>query len=245
MVFEVSDEAFGEPVRISATTRLGEGEVIDIQRETQLAGPVHAKGVLILASYLASRYSRFHAHAIIASLVFEQTYSLVEGDSASLAELVALLSSIADVPVKQCFAVTGSVNQFGDVQPIGGVNEKIEGFFDICAARGLDGSHGVIVPQANVSQLMLRDDVIDAVAAGRFAVHAVRHVDDAIEVLTGLAAGDPLAPQPDSVSGRIAARLREYATLGRSGQRRVTRRRVTVVTHHHAPDGDGPQSHEP
>ncbi len=245
MVFEVGDEAFGEPVRISATTRLGEGEVIDIQRETQLAGPLHAKGVLILASYLASRYSRFHAHAIVASLVFEQTYGMVEGDSASLAELVALLSSIADVPVKQCFAVTGSVNQFGDVQPIGGVNEKIEGFFDICAARGLDGTHGVIVPQANVAQLMLRDDVIDAVAAGRFAIHAVRHVDDAVEVLTGLAAGDPLAPQPDSVNGRIAARLREYATLGRSGQRRIARRRVVTTTHLHLPDGNGPETSEP
>ena len=245
MVFEVGDESFGEPVRISATTRLGEGEVIDIQRETQMAGPVHAKGVLILSSYLASRYSRFHAHAIVASLVFEQTYGIVEGDSASLAELVALLSSIADVPVKQCFAVTGSVNQFGDVQPIGGVNEKIEGFFDICAARGLDGTHGVIVPQANVAQLMLRDDVIDAVSAGRFSIHAVRHVDDAVEVLTGLAAGDPLAPQPDSVNGRIATRLREYATLGRSGQRRVARRRVVTMTHVHLPDGNGPGTSEP
>jgi len=237
MVFEVGDQMFGEPVRISATTRLGEGEVIDIQRETQLGGPLHAKGVLILASYLASRYSRFHAHAIVASLVFEQTYSVVEGDSASLGELVALLSSIADVPVKQCFAVTGSVNQFGDVQPIGGVNEKIEGFFDICAARGLDGTHGVIVPQANVVQLMLRDDVIEAVAAGRFAIHAVRHVDDAIEVLTGLQAGDAIAPRPDSVGGRIAARLREYATLGRGAQRHFTRRRDTTP-HDHATGED-------
>jgi lon-related putative ATP-dependent protease len=242
MVFEVGDQMFGEPVRISATTRLGEGEVIDIQRETQLGGPLHAKGVLILASYLASRYSRFHAHAIVASLVFEQTYSLVEGDSASLAELVALLSSIADVPVKQCFAITGSVNQFGDVQPIGGVNQKIEGFFDICAARGLDGTHGVIVPQANVAQLMLRDDVIEAVTAGRFAIHAVRHVDDAVEVLSGLAAGDPLAPQPDSVNGRIAARLHEYATLGRGEQRHFTRRRGAVSHHRHGGDDSG---HDP
>lgn len=238
MVFEVGEQTFGEPVRISATTRLGEGEVIDIQRETQLGGPLHAKGVMILASYLASRYSRFHAHAIVASLVFEQTYSLVEGDSASLAELVALLSSIADVPVKQCFAVTGSVNQFGDVQPIGGVNPKIEGFFDICAARGLDGSHGVIVPQANVAQLMLRDDVVDAVAAGRFAVHAVCHVDEAVEVLTGLPAGDAIAPRPDSVSGRIAARLREYATLGRGEQRHFAHRRGGG--HHHDDSGHTP-----
>jgi len=237
MVFEVGDERFGEPVRISATTRLGEGEVIDIQRETQLGGPLHAKGVLILASYLASRYSRFHAHAIVASLVFEQTYAMVEGDSASLAELVALLSSIADVPVKQCFAVTGSVNQFGDVQPIGGVNEKVEGFFDICAARGLDGTHGVIVPQANVAQLMLRDDVVDAVAAGRFAIHAVRQVDDAVEVLTGLAAGDAVAPPPGSVNGRIAARLREYATLVRGAQRHFPHRRGEHAHGHGQPEG--------
>ena len=140
MVFQVGQEMYGEPVRISATTRVGEGEVVDIQRETELGGPLHAKGVLILSSFLASRYSRFHPHALSASLVFEQTYGLVEGDSASLAELLALLSSIAFVPIKQCFAVTGSVNQFGEVQAIGGVNEKIEGFFDICAARGLDGN---------------------------------------------------------------------------------------------------------
>jgi predicted ATP-dependent protease len=241
-VFGVGGETFGAPVRISATTRLGEGEIVDIQRETQLAGPLHAKGVLILASYLAARFSRFQAHALVASLVFEQTYGMVEGDSASLAELVALLSSIADVPVKQCFAVTGSVNQFGQVQPIGGVNEKIEGFFDVCAARGLDGTHGVIVPQANVAQLMLRDDVIDAVAAGRFAIHAVGHVDDAVEVLTGLAAGDALAPQPDSVHGRVVARLREYAAIGRSGQRRAIRRRVVAAAH---PPGHGPDTGQP
>jgi predicted ATP-dependent protease len=218
---------FGEPVRISATTRLGEGEVVDIQRETHLGGPLHAKGVLILSSFLATRYSRLHSHAIQASLVFEQSYGLVEGDSASLAELVALLSSIGDVPVKQCFAITGSVNQFGDAQPIGGVNEKIEGFFDLCAARGLDGSHGVIVPHANVVQLMLRDDVVEAAAAGRFSIHAVRNIDEAIEVLTGVPAGDALAPPRDSVNGRIVARLREYATL-QSGKRRFGKRRAAA-----------------
>jgi predicted ATP-dependent protease len=224
MVYEVSDETFGEPVRISATTRLGEGEVVDIQRETHLGGPIHAKGVLILTSFLAARYSRLHAHAIQASLVFEQSYGFVEGDSASLAELVALLSSIGDIPVKQSLAITGSVNQFGDAQPIGGVNEKIEGFFDLCAARGLDGTHGVIVPQANVVNLMLRDDVIEAAAAGRFAIHAVRNIDEALEVLTGLPAGDALAPPRDSVNGRIVARLREFSVL-QSGERRHGRRR--------------------
>jgi predicted ATP-dependent protease len=237
MVYEVGEQMFGEPVRISATTRLGEGEVIDIQRETHLGGPIHAKGVLILASFLAARYSRLQAHAIQASLVFEQSYGFVEGDSASLAELVALLSSIGDIPVKQCFAITGSVNQFGDAQPIGGVNEKIEGFFDLCAARGLDGSHGVIVPQANVAQLMLRDDVIAAAAAGRFAIHAVRSVDEAIEVLTGLPAGDALAPPRDSVNGRIVARLREYAAL-QSGKRTFGRKRGTSPAGSHVEEGE-------
>jgi len=223
MVYESGGETFGEPVRISATTRLGDGEVIDIQRETHMGGPVHAKGVLILTSFLGARYSRFRAHAIFASLVFEQTYGIVEGDSASLAELLALLSSIADVPLKQSLAVTGSINQFGDVQPIGGVNEKIEGFFDVCAARGLDGSHGIVMPEANVPQLMLREDVVAAVAAGRFTIQAVRHVDEAIEVMTGVAAGEAHAPHADTVNGRIVARLREYARL-HGGEQRWPRR---------------------
>ncbi len=222
-VYEVGHEMFGMATRISATSRLGDGEVIDVQRETHLGGPVHAKGVLILSSFLASRYTRLQPHSIVASLVFEQTYGLVEGDSASLGELVALLSSIADVPVRQCFAVTGSVDQFGDVQAIGGVNEKIEGFFDVCAARGLDGTHGVLIPQANVSHLMLRDDVVAAVAAGRFAIHAVSHVDDALALMTGLPAGDPTHPDADTVNGRIARRLRDYARI-RTGQARVRKR---------------------
>jgi predicted ATP-dependent protease len=222
--YEVGGEPFGLVARITATTRLGDGEVVDIQRETRMGGPLHAKGVLILASFLASRYSRFQLHSIIGSLVFEQTYGLVEGDSASLAELVALLSSIGAVPVKQCFAVTGSVDQFGNVQAIGGVNEKVEGFFDLCAARGLNGTQGVVVPESNVAHLMLRDDVIEAVAAGRFALHAVRGVDDALEVLTGLAAGDASLPRDDTVNGRIAKRLHEYATIRRGEPRYLQRR---------------------
>ncbi len=218
-VYEIGGETFGMAVRISATSRLGDGQVVDVQRETHLGGPVHAKGVLILSSFLASRYTRMQPHAIVASLVFEQTYGLVEGDSASLGELVALLSSIADVPVRQCHAVTGSVDQFGGVQAIGGVNEKVEGFFDLCAARGLDGTHGVLIPEANAGHLMLRDDVVEAVAAGRFAVHAVRHVDEALELMTGLPAGDPLVPSDATVNGRIARRLREYARLRRGAPR--------------------------
>jgi predicted ATP-dependent protease len=222
-VYEAAGERFGAVVRITATTRLGQGEVIDVQRETRLGGPLHAKGVMILASFLASRYSRQHPHSLLGCLVFEQTYGLVEGDSASLAELVALLSSIADLPLRQGWAMTGSVNQFGDVQAIGGVNEKVEGFFELCAARGLDGTQGVIVPQANVTHLMLRDDVVAAVAAGRFALRAVTTVDDALELLTGLPAGDPARPREDTVNGRIARRLRAYA-MTRQGLPRALRR---------------------
>ena len=235
-VYEVGNESFGRVTRISATSRLGDGQVIDVQRETQLGGPLHAKGVMILSSFLAARYARLQPCAIAASLVFEQTYGLVEGDSASLGELVALMTSIAGVPVRQCWAVTGSVNQFGDVQAIGGVNEKIEGFFDVCAARGLDGSHGVLIPEANVAHLMLRDDVVDAVAAGRFAVHAVRGVDDALERMTGLPAGDPGVALDGTVNGRIALRLREYARL-RRGEPRVARRRAPGAPRRVVDDG--------
>jgi predicted ATP-dependent protease len=221
--YEAGGESFGAASRISATTRLGHGQVVDIQRETRLAGPLHAKGVLILSSFLAARFSRFQPHSILASLVFEQTYGLVEGDSASLAELVALMSSIGDVPVRQCLAVTGSVDQFGNVQAVGAVNEKLEGFFDLCAARGLDGTHGAVVPHSNAAMLMLRDDLVQAVAAGRFAVYAVRTVDEALELLTGLPAGDAALPRDDTVNGRIAKRLREYAEL-RTGTRRFRHR---------------------
>jgi len=223
--YQVSDEVYGMPARITATTRLGDGQVVDIQRETQLGGPLHAKGVLILSSFLAARYSRFQPHSITGSLVFEQTYGPVEGDSASLAELVALLTSIGDVPVRQYLAMTGSVDQFGNVQAIGAVNEKIEGFFDLCAARGLDGTHGVVIPESNAPQLMLRENVVAAVAAGRFALHAVRTVDDALEVLTGMAAGDAGVPSDDTVNGRVAKRLREYSTLHR-GEPRFMRRKA-------------------
>lgn len=231
--YEVSGESFGAPSRISATTRLGDGQVVDIQRETRMGGPVHAKGVLILSSFLAARYSRFQPHAIVASLVFEQTYGLVEGDSASLAELLALLSSIADLPLRQDLAVTGSVDQFGNVQAVGAVNEKVEGFFDLCAARGLDGSQGAVLPHSNAAMLMLRDDVVAAVAAGRFSLFAVRTVDEALELFTGLPSGDPALPGDDSVNGRIAQRLREYSSLrrgeprfGQRGARRGAQRLV-------------------
>jgi predicted ATP-dependent protease len=219
-VYEVGHWLFGEPTRITATTRFGEGRVIDVQRETELGGAVHSKGVLILASFLAARYSEFAPHSIVASLVFEQTYSRVEGDSASLGELVALMSSLAEAPVRQSLAVTGSVNQLGRVQAVGAINEKIEGFFDLCAARGLDGTHGVIVPAANVQHLMLRADVVAAAAAGRFAVYAVETIDEAVELLTGVPAGRTEPPWDDgTINGRIARRLDEYAALRRGESR--------------------------
>ncbi len=213
-VFELGGYAFAEPTRITATSRIGDGHVIDVQREVEMGGAVHSKGVMILSAYLASRFSRNRPNSLSASLVFEQTYSQVEGDSASLGELCALLSSLSGLPIRQSLAVTGSINQLGEVQPIGAVNEKIEGFFEICLARGLSGEQGVIVPAANVEHLMLDEAVIEAVREGRFAVYPVRTVDEAIELLTGAPAG---IPDPDergrTVNGCVARRMRELWTL--------------------------------
>ena len=181
--------SFGQPTRITARVRMGKGRVVDIEREVETGGPIHSKGVLILSHFLGARYALDYPLSLSASLVFEQSYSGVEGDSASSAELYALLSALAGVPLRQSIAVTGSVNQHGEVQTIGGVNEKIEGFFDICNSRGLDGEQGVLIPAANVRHLMLRNDVVAAVEAGRFAVFPVTHVDEGIELLTGITAG--------------------------------------------------------
>jgi predicted ATP-dependent protease len=213
-VIELGDQIFGQPVRITATVRMGEGEIVDIEREVELGGPIHSKGVLILGSFLGSRYLRDRPLSLRASLVFEQSYGFVEGDSASLAELCALLSAIGELPLKQSIALTGSVNQHGRVQPIGGVNEKIEGFYAICAARKDETGHAVVIPQSNVQHLMLRDDVVTGVQAGRFGVYAVTTVDEAMALLTGLPAGersaDGLYPE-DTVNRRVEDRLREMA----------------------------------
>lgn len=189
VVVEIAGAMFGHPARITATARLGEGDVVDVEREIELGGAIHSKGVLILSAFLAARYARHQPLSLSASLVFEQSYAPVEGDSASMAELCALLSALADVPINQAIAVTGSVNQFGEAQAVGGVNEKIEGFFDLCAARGLTGEQGVIIPAASVRHLMLREDIVDAARAGRFRVWSVGNVDEAMEVLTGWPAG--------------------------------------------------------
>ncbi len=181
---------FGQPNRITARVRLGEGKVVDIEREVELGGPIHSKGVLILSSFLSGRYALDHPLSLSASLVLEQSYGGVEGDSASMGELCALLSALAQVEIKQSLAITGSVNQHGQAQPIGGVNEKIEGFFDVCRQRGLTGEQGVIIPASNMQHLMLRQDVVEAAAAGQFHIYPVQTVDQAIALLTGLPAGE-------------------------------------------------------
>ncbi len=213
-VLMLGNFAFGKPSRITARVRMGAGEVVDIERKVDLGGPLHSKGVLILSSYLGAHYAKDSPLSLSASLVFEQSYGGVDGDSASSAELYALLSALSGCAIDQSFAVTGSVNQNGRVQAIGGVNEKIEGFFDLCAARGLTGSQGVLIPDANVAHLMLRHDVVRAVEDGRFAIYAVETIDQGIEILTGQPAGvrdaDGAYPE-DSVNGRVEARLRELA----------------------------------
>jgi lon-related putative ATP-dependent protease len=188
-VIQLGDYTFGRPSRITATARLGQGKVIDIEREVELGGSIHSKGVMILSSYLANRYAKDQPMSLSASLVFEQSYGFVEGDSASAAELCALLSALADIPIKQNFSVTGSVNQYGEIQTIGGVNEKIEGFFDICNARTLTGDQAVIIPQSNVKHLMLREDVREAVKQNRFALYSVQNIDQMMALLTGKEAG--------------------------------------------------------
>jgi predicted ATP-dependent protease len=202
-VFAFGDFFFGRPSKVTARTRAGRGEFLDIERAVTLGEPIHSKGVLILRGFLAGRYVRSLPLSLSASLVFEQSYGPVEGDSASLAELCALLSSIAEAPVRQSMAITGSVDQQGDVQPVGAINEKIEGFFNVCRSRGLTGDQGVILPAANVQHLMLRKDVIEAVANGRFHLYPVSSVDEAAEVLTGM--------PPEALNGRVSANLEKYA----------------------------------
>ena len=215
-VADLGNFTFAQPFRITATARLGQGEVVDIEREVELGGAIHSKGVLIVSSFLGERYAKNQPLSLSASLVFEQSYGGVEGDSASVGELCALLSVLADTPVHQWMAVTGSVNQHGQVQAIGGVNEKIEGFFDICMLKGLTGQQGVVIPESNVKHLMLRADVVAAAKAGKFHIYPVSTVDEAVELLTGVTAGelaeDGLYPE-GSINSRVQLRLQELAKL--------------------------------
>jgi len=189
-VLDLGDYSFGKPSRITARTYAGKAGIVNIERETKMSGKIHEKAILIITHYLGSRYAVKKPISLSASITFEQLYDMVEGDSASCAELYALLSSIANIPLKQCIAVTGSMDQNGDVQPVGGINEKIEGFFDLCRIIGLDGSHGVIIPARNVKNLMLKKDVIDAVKEGKFFIYPIGRVEEGLEIITGMQAGD-------------------------------------------------------
>lgn len=215
-VLEVGDSAFGVPARISATVYPGSSGIVDIEREVSLGQPIHSKGVMILTGYLGSRYAQEFPLEISASIALEQSYGYVDGDSASLGEVCTLISALSRTPLKQCFAITGSINQFGEVQAVGGVNEKIEGFFRLCEARGLSGEQGVIIPHANICNLMLDERVIQAVRAGLFNVYAVRTVDEALSLLVGEHAGsadeDGVFPE-GCVNARVVERLREIAEI--------------------------------
>ncbi|MGL4205344.1 MAG: S16 family serine protease, partial [Aeromonadaceae bacterium] len=198
---------FGEPVRLTATVHLGDGDVADIERKAELAGHIHAKAMMIIHGYLSTQFGAENPSPLSANLVFEQSYHEIDGDSASLTGLCALLSALAQQPIFQHFAVTGAVDQFGNVQPVGGLNEKIEGFFRICNIHGLTGKQGVIIPATNQLQLILSDEVIEAVREGQFHIYPVAHVEEAIELLTGCKAGD--IDDEQTLFGRIRERLDE------------------------------------
>ena len=213
-VYQLGDFSFGKPSRITARTFMGRGGIVNIERESKLSGRSHDKGVLILSGYLGGKFAQQHPLSVSASVCFEQSYDGVDGDSASSTELYAILSSLAELPIMQGIAVTGSVNQNGEIQAIGGINQKIEGFFDVCRSKGLTGAQGVLMPRSNLRNLMLRHDVIEAVSQGKFHIYAVDSVDEGIEVLTGTAAGargaDGHYPE-DSVNGRVEKKLEQFA----------------------------------
>jgi ATP-dependent Lon protease len=219
-VLMLGDHAFGRPSRVTATASLGQGGIVNIEREAKLSGSTHDKGVLILSGYLRQMYAQDKPLTLSASLCFEQSYSGVDGDSASSTEIYALLSRLANLPVRQDLAVTGSVNQWGDIQAIGGVNEKIEGFYDVCVQRTLTGTQGVIIPQANARHLMLRPDVVEAIRSRQFHVYPITHIDQGLELLTGIPAGDVETPGTIHflVNARLQRLAREMTTFAESRQ---------------------------
>lgn len=229
-VMSLGDFSFGIPSRVTASIGLGREGVVDIEREAKMGGPIHTKGVLILSGYINDKYARDKPLSLSARLVFEQSYSGVEGDSASSTELYSILSSLSGIPIKQNIAVTGSVNQKGEVQAIGGVNEKIEGFYEVCKAKGLTGEHAVMIPESNVQNLMLKEEVVDAVKEGKFNIYSVKTVDEGIEVLTGKKAGQPqpdgtyekdtINYRVDKALGEMADKLKEYLVAGEDKNRR-------------------------
>ena len=221
-VLSAGDYTFGRPSRVTASTGLGRDGIVDIERESELGGRIHTKGVYILGGYLSNKYAQDKPLSLSARLVFEQSYGGVDGDSASSTELYSILSSLSGVPIKQSFAVTGSVNQRGEVQAIGGVNFKIEGFFDVCKAKGLTGEHGVLIPESNVQHLMLKEEVVQAVKEGKFHIYPVKTIDEGIEILTGVKAGER---KPDgtyeegTINYLVDKRLKEMAEMMKEFQR--------------------------
>ena len=222
-VMGLGDFAFGNPSRVTVSIGLGREGVIDIEREAKMGGPIHTKGVLILSGYLNDKYAKDKPLSLSARLVFEQNYEGIEGDSASSTELYCILSALSGIPIKQNLAVTGSVNQKGEVQAIGGVNEKIEGFFEVCKIKGLTGEQGVMIPESNVQNLMLKEEVVEAVKAGKFNIYSVITIDQGIEVLTGKKAGQRRADgtfEEDTISYLVdkqlkfmAEKLKDYSAV--------------------------------
>jgi len=214
-VYDLGDYMFGKPSRITVKTSMGKAGIINIEREAEMSGPTHNKGVYILAGYLRGKYAQDKPITMSASICFEQSYGGVDGDSASSTEIYALLSSLSGLPLRQDIAVTGSVNQKGEIQPIGGVNQKIEGFFDVCKAKGLTGKQGVMIPHLNVGDLMLRKEVVKAVGEQKFHVYSVKTIDQGIEILTGMEAGERLGNgkfKEGSVNDLVDKKLRELGT---------------------------------
>ncbi|MBI2090149.1 MAG: AAA family ATPase, partial [Deltaproteobacteria bacterium] len=213
-IYQLGDFSFGKPSRITAKTFMGRGGIINIEREAKLSGKTHDKGVLILSGYLGAKYAQDRPLSLSASLCFEQSYEGIDGDSASSTELYAIVSSLAGMPIKQGIAVTGSVNQNGEIQAIGGINRKVEGFFDVCRIKGLTGEQGVLIPRANLRNLMLRRDVVEAVAQGKFHIYAASMIDEGIEILTGVPAGARDRQghyPPSSLNGLVEKQLETYA----------------------------------
>lgn len=216
-VMTVGNYTFGKPAKITVNTYTGKNGIINIEREVELSGSTHSKGVLILTGFLGEKFAQDIPLSLTASICFEQLYNGVDGDSASSTELYGLLSSLSEVPINQAIAVTGSVNQKGEIQPIGGVNEKIEGYFQVCKQRGLDGTHGVMIPVQNIKNLQLSDEVINSVKKGQFKIYAVSSIDEGIEVLTGVPAGkmDTSGKFPaGTVNYLVYEKLKKYSKIG-------------------------------
>ena len=217
-VMGIGDYMFGKPSRITASVGVGKEGIIDIERQAEMGGPTHTKGIHILTGFLTNRYAKKHPLSVTARLTFEQSYSGVDGDSASSTETYTMMSALSGVPIKQCLAVTGSVNQKGGVQAIGGVNQKIEGFYELCKFRGLDGSHGVVIPESNVKNLMLKEEVVDAIKEGKFHIYPVKTIDEGIEVLTGVPAGELRedgAYPADTINYLVQRKLDELAEISK------------------------------